>query len=179
MKENIFENKTQNSIEKSGNYEGNETLLFQELLQNPEIRDQLINTYLHYYETQDRPFLIQEFDENGNGIDVTNQWEKTIKTKEQINEELNQKMKTTFSQTEIDYSKKSVSCMNDDFGFGTISFQSINSQTNEKYSKKQLSIIEAHEKGHFLRDFRDPGQLFKSEILKGLDFSKVKLAVSV
>lgn len=175
MKENIFENRQVDEIKKCANFEGNETLLFYERLQNPEIREQLINTYLKYYDTQDKPLLMLEYDEKGNSIDVTDKWQKTVKTREQINQELEQKIKSAFSQTGIDYSKDGMSCMNDIYGYGTIYLHASNPQTGEKYSQKQLSITEAHEKGHFFRDFLDAGKLFKTEIREGFDFSEVEI----
>lgn len=171
MKENFNEFKNKR-IEETANYEGNDTLLLFERLNNKEIKDQLIDTYIRYYATQDERKTPKEYQKY-----IETEDQKIFKTREEINQDIEKKIALSFSQTNISYDQSNkMGCLEtaDVFGCGTIYLQSINPETNEKYSEKQRSIAEAHEKGHSLRYFNNPGELFESEVLKAFDFSKIE-----
>jgi hypothetical protein len=146
----------QNFIEKSANYEGNETLLFQERIQNPEIKKQLVNTMYFFFSTRETH-------------DKEDELPMYVKSKKEIERELDEEIEKVFSSTNLDFSDKGSSHGNSDVG--TVKLYSINPETREKWTQKQLSIAEAHEKGHAIRSFFYPGKEFIQKIHGGFDFS--------
>lgn len=175
MKENLFENKNQNLVEKSANYEGNETLLFYERLQNPEIKKRIVDMICEYQETRNPPSQIFKNDENDNLVEVPiSEWKNEIKPREQIEKELDERIEKVFSTTNLDYSKTASSFSDGESDFGTVSFLATNPENGERWTTKQLSISEAHEKGHGIRNFLGAGGSFKSKIQGGFDFSSVE-----
>jgi hypothetical protein len=155
MIEKGFENNvTKSSIEKSANYEGNETLLFYQRLQNLEIKKRIVDMICEYQETRTPPSQIFRNDENDNLVEVPiSEWKKEIKPREQIEKELDERIEKVFSMTNLDYAKMASSFSEGENDFGTVSFLSTNPENNEKWTTKQLSISEAHEKGHGVRNF--------------------------
>jgi hypothetical protein len=177
MIERGFENNvTKSNIEKSANYEGNETLLFYERLQNQEIKKRIIDMICEYQETRNPPSQIFRNDENDNLVEVPiSEWKNEIKPREQIEKELDERIEKVFSTTNLDYNETASSFSEGENDFGTVSFLSMNPENNEKWTTKQLSISEAHEKGHGVRNFTGAGGAFKSKIQSGLNFSNVEI----
>ena len=176
-----FENEvTKNNIEKSANYEGNASQLFYERLQNPEIKKRIVDMICEYQKTRNKPGRIFRRNKNNDPIEVSiSEWKKEIKSREQIEKELDKRIKKVFSRTNLAYGKTGCSFSKGENDFGTIAFQAINPETNRLFTTKQLSIAEAHEKGHGIRDFRDSGKTFKLKIQSGLNFSKVEIPKNI
>lgn len=175
MKENIFENKTQNLIEKSANYEGNDSLLFYERLNNSEIKKKLVDTILEYQETASIPSHVFEGDRM---IEVDpDKWVREIQTREEIEKDLEQRIHNVFLMTNLEYDKNGSSHAGGEYEGGTVAFCSnnFNSENDQKCTTKQLSIIEAHEKGHGVRPLNFPGKSFKEKLKSGFDFSNFEL----
>jgi hypothetical protein len=165
-----------NEIERSANYEGNDTVLFHVRLQNHEIKKQLVDLIYEYYETIDPPsryFVGDEMKE----VDVS-EWKRPSKTKEQIERELDERMEKVFSSTKLIYDEDFQSFSSGEGDEATVSVNSRNEATNEKWTAKQLSIIEAHEKGHSIRSFPEAGNSFRSKIQSGFDFSAIDIHIT-
>jgi hypothetical protein len=171
-----FETIQRSSIELSANYEGNDALCFYDRLHDPVIKQQMVDLFYRYYESQD-PLPTEYFDEN-NVLQI--KYEKTkLPSREQIGQELSEKIEKVFSVTGIDLDPKGSSydgdmLINDEnIRAGMIASFSQNPTSGERWTVKQLSIVEAHEKGHGIRNFVKPGWSFEHYLLSGFDFSEV------
>lgn len=170
-------------IERSANFEGNETLLFHKRLQNPKIKRMLVDLISEYQQTIDPPSSVWIMDKNDKPIEVPKsdwmpEWEKehAVQTKKEILDDLDNRIKKVFSLTNVTYTHKGVGGFSSGLGdFGTMIPHSVNPENKEKFTIKQLSGIEAHEKGHSIRYFHESGKAFKEKILSGFDFSKVQI----
>ncbi len=161
-----------------GNFEGNDTLLFYDRLKNPKIKKQLVDLIFEH-ENDRSPMVPDYVDEFGNVIKAEPN-PPAPKTREQIEQELDQNIEKVFSVTAIDQNPKGTS----DSGAieingewipsGTVALFSKHFETGEPWTPKQLSIIEAHEKGHGVR-LLHMGENLASKIRSGLDFSKIKI----
>lgn len=158
-------------IEKTANYEGNDSLLLYERIKNKEIREKIIDMFCEYQDSIEPP---ERLFKNGKEISVS-EWKKELKSREEIGKELDEKINRVFLSTDIDYSLGIKSHTDGDNEVGLIFNNGINPDTNRKWSQKQLSISESHEKGHCIRNFYTPGKSFKEKILSGFDFSNIEI----
>ncbi len=144
------------SVEEQANFEGNDTLLFYERLKNPKIKKQLVDLLCEYYAAMIPP-----------------------QTREQIEKKLDEAIEKVFSVTALDYNPKGTSdsrgieINGEQIDCGTVAPFSKHFETGEPWTAKQLSIIEAHEKGHGIRFLSDPDKNLEARITSGLDFSKM------
>lgn len=163
--------KLKSNIEKTANYEGNDSFLLHERMQNKEIKEKMIDMFCEYQESIEPP---ERLFKDGKEIPIS-EWKKELKSREEIEKELNEKINKVFSSTDIDYSLGINSHTDGDNEVGLIFNNGINPDTGDKWTVKQLSICEAHEKGHCIRNFYNPGKSFKEKILNGFDFSNIKI----
>jgi len=163
--------KLKSNIEKTANYEGNDSLLLYERIQNREIKNKIINMFCEYQESKEAP---ERLFKDGKEVPVT-EWKKELKSREEIEKELDDRINKVFSYTDIDYSLGINSHTDGENEVGLIFNNGINPDTGDKWTVKQLSICEAHEKGHCIRNFYNPGKSFSKKILSGFDFSKINI----
>ncbi|MCX6703583.1 MAG: hypothetical protein NTV02_02765 [Candidatus Zambryskibacteria bacterium] len=165
-------------IEKSSNFEGNDSVLLYERLQHPGVKKQILDLMSEFEQTKE-PVRITSYDvdEVGNFIETSSsEEERKIKNREELEKELDERVKAVFHSTDIEHDEVVVGSFSKGKGdVGTIFLRGINPDDGKKYSIKQLSIIEAHEKGHGIRDFMGAGEIFKSKIRSGFDFSKLSI----
>ncbi len=107
MIEDIAINDNKNPIEKFANFDGNETILLCERINNPEIKRQLVSTIREYIETKNLPSRVQKSDAHGKLADIPvseieNERKKEI---EQVEENLDESIKRAFSVANIEFSK--------------------------------------------------------------------------
>lgn len=144
----IEKNRTQvNLIEKSANFEGNETIVFLGRLNNPEVKKKLLESII-----RDKIFLFLKNLKTELKKDEENIKE-NIKREEK--EKLNERIQLISNSTEIDFDSMDnagSSCNAELGGVGRIAPLAIWEEGNI-LTKKQLSIAEAHEKGHCIRSF--------------------------
>lgn len=181
---NALHSKEHCSIESSANFEGNDTELFFERLSNPVIEQQVVDTLYEaerttfdfYKEEVWEPYL----PEGWTGIErwkllkgkksklvidedfLKDKLQKEEPKREEVEKKLLQSIREIQNQTEIDFTTNQpnadVICLNWKLPW-----------TNEKATPKQMSIIEAHEKGHRIRLYDHLTKKF----IKAFDLSKV------
>lgn len=155
-----FEKPIDQPIEQQANFEGNWSEVLFERINNPEIRNQLIDlsyqselAEAEYYRTEPFEFAF-EF-KNGDrylrdtkGALVSEEGVKSFqpRSREDISKKLDEDLKKVMTITPIKFSKSS----------STIDAMSLyfkNPYTGESLNDKQQSMVEAHEKGHHLREY--------------------------
>lgn len=168
-------------VEKSANYEGNWSQLLFERMNNSVIKQQLIDLLYkkqlaeeEYYRTE--PFSFHNTKANGDAILKNHAEEKVLgqkiktflpKTKEKLQKELNKKIAKAISSTHITFSDKEPWAKE-------ISLFYKNPYTGEKLTTKQMSMIEAHEKGHNIRNLVDPmNKFYQQYFARGFDPSQI------
>jgi hypothetical protein len=140
-------------IETYANFEGHDTELLFKRISNPEINKQIID-------------LIEK-SQNDNNKFLTD-----YKDKKTIEEELDQRFRQAQNSTPINI-KESSDLINTK-GIG-LNFKMLN---GEIPSEKQMAIIEAHEKGHLIRDYMgrsSNGYFFDKYFSSGFDISKIEI----
>jgi hypothetical protein len=153
-------------IEKSANFEGNDTLLFFERLQNPKIREQMIELFLKYKNYSGDGYEYKT-DENDQIIKVLIPDSKPV-TRNEIEEEIEENIRKASLSTGINLDKNPKKMGGDQ---KELFIFSKDPETGEQFTQKQLSMIEAHEKGHSIRSFSIDSM---PEIKSGFDFSKIE-----
>jgi hypothetical protein len=146
------------SLEEIANYQGNDSLLLFERVSNPVIRDQIIDLLCESEQSRDGSDIETiELDESG----TTKKGEdggvifKTIQYKALSRDEI----ASNFDEWMRD--EKSVTWIHFDDDPNTQSSSSrmemnaLAPWNDKPYDEKQMSIIEAHEKGHNIRPYRD------------------------
>lgn len=181
--ENVSES---NRVEKEANFEGNETEILISRLREPVIKRQIAEIISHedtkYYNslmneewephlpegwTGEEKFKLLKGMHGGRIIDtedlkiVLNT--KAPKTIDEIEKELDKDIDEVASVTKINYTSDQPSA-------SVIPLNWIVPWTGEKPTTKQMSIIEAHEKGHRIRYYDGSTEYFR----KGFDISKVQ-----
>jgi hypothetical protein len=169
------------SVEQQANFEGNQSEVLFDRMQNPFIRGQLVDLLYQeelaraeYYHTE--PFEFQFEMNNGEkiytdrqGHQVSESQIKSFKpqTKEEIEKMLHEQLDDVMKVTPIEFSTSAptVESM-------TVLYKDPSS--GQFLNNKQKSIIEAHEKGHRLRPF--VSKFFKDYFLSGFDLSKVVIS---
>lgn len=165
------------NIELMANYEGNDAVLFIERLRNPNIKKQLINLFQNAYEARDATgrlvseVVVDEIttkpvkDTNGKMM-----IKKSIFipiTREEIEKNIDAKLDEVEKITKITFSGQEPGQNTVDLNWRL--------PNSEKPTVKQLSIIEAHEKGHVVRDFPHFGRIdpIAEYFAKGFDSSAI------
>ena len=175
-----------NQIKFEANYQGNDTELLIERVNNPVIKRQLVDLIMQEQaawverlkeEKNWKEFVSSGKLKNKNFISDSgfvireNEFHFTPKTREEIETDLNNEIQETGASTRIAFSKDEPNpgVINLDWTLPGI----------EKLTTKQRAIIEAHEKGHRIRPFyKSCGNprfknFYEERFLKGFDLSKV------
>lgn len=167
----------------------NETLVFLSRLNNPVIRERLINDiYLHEstvheevinYKRVDRSLLKKNLKEILGMI--RNSKPKTIQpkiiTRESIARDLEKNINQVFQRTDITLHDTQQPGISPGIGQpGIIAPRALNPVTGERFTNQTLSMAEAHEKGHGIRRFSGESD-FTRKLMSGFDFSAVPQSV--
>lgn len=179
----------QSEVEKSANYEGNQSLLMFERLRNPVIRKQMIGLrhqgnladieFLHYF------MAITARELEGREYDRKESEGKKLfvpKTENELNQEIESKLLIVEASTPIERRDKprsslfgGASRVDPFFGREIITMDMILSSGTTP-TQKQQSVIEAHEKGHVVRDYSSFTHTFYDEYFaRGFDMSAVTI----
>lgn len=149
--------------EQTANYEGSHTLLFLDRIKNPEIKKRLIDNLWEHGNTADKEYFRKQY-----GL-----------SKEEIERDLDDKIKKALDHTDIEYSDRPESAgpaRHEQNGV-IANLEAINPDTGEVYTTHARNVIEAHEKGHQIRHFDDDcNSDFQKRLLSGFDFSNVKFS---
>lgn len=168
------------SVEEQANYEGNETLLLFDRVNNPIIRNQIIDMIWKNEESKRGQIVNQVvFDENDKTIpDPDNEFGiKTEKipyepdSREKIEERFDQLLGRAMSVTPITF---------DETIIPSEKVMSLNWSPNkgDKMTTKQKSMALAHEKGHTIRPYRsNPREYIYEFFSQGFDFSKISYSL--
>jgi hypothetical protein len=162
------------------NFQGDHTLLLLERLSNPGIKRRLIDNLHEDQATRSYPERIFRPDKDGNLVEVPlHEWRPMIKSRAEVASELEGRIKNVFSVTDIGHEDKGANfgSVKSEGDPGTIWLFSINPETREKYTTRQLNMAEAHEKGHGIRLYEKRSD-FAEKLLSGFDFSKIKFSPS-
>ncbi len=173
-------------LEKEANFEGNDTVALISRLRNPVIKRQLAEIIYRknaeYYNlltneewephlpegwTGEERFKLLKGKHSSKIIDTedlkTELYTRTPKTIEEIEKELDKDIDEVAAVTEIDYTS-------DQPNSSVIPLNWIVPWTGNRATTKQMSVIEAHEKGHKIRYYDGLTEVFR----KGFDVSKVQ-----
>ena len=166
------EEKSSKSVEAEANYEGNDSILLLDRLADTVIRRQLIDTlYRHKlaehekimnlvltpYELPGHPELKCFKDQDDVVYTSTDQnydpKDRQAPSREDVEKQLNERLEEVKSMTPIDFTDRQSNqeCMRPNWKLPW---------SEQKPTNKQLSIIEAHEKGHVIRDYDDLREYF-------------------
>ncbi len=148
--------------EGTANLEENESLLFFERLANPRIRTQLLDLLYKGEEMaagQDYTEILEEDGENVQFVDKLY----VPKSRQQVAEELEQRIRVVEGYTPIEFSDKMPTAESMTVGEWKI--------YGKLLTVKQKSIAEAHEKGHVIRPFDERFPFFNEYFQSGFDLS--------
>ncbi len=162
------------NIEETANYEGNDTELLTQRVSSPHIRNQIIDllyknaldTYEDFQQAVPDP-LLDGFVKGPSGTSYPKSADRKPPSKEVFANELDVRLHEVASFTPVSFERDATSNM--DAIAVAAEFQGTEQQPNTK----QMSIIEAHEKGHVLRPYR--GHSFDVLFKKGFDLSQVRI----
>jgi hypothetical protein len=148
-------NSSENNIEVQANYEGNDSILLIERLRNPEIKRQLIDLFQQAYEDRaltGKPEVKLVLDPRTKmpikGVDGKCLVDKNpfkALTREEIEEKIDARIDEAEKFTRISYTGNGM-------GENTVDLN-WTFPNGDRPTTKQLSIIEAHEKGHRIRQY--------------------------
>jgi hypothetical protein len=175
----------QGTVERDANFEGNETEILIERLRNPVIKNQILDilyqqkadrrTYLENEEWE--PYLPEGWDgterfklllgkKTGKIMDTEALHEELNApraTREAIEKELDADISQVEHLTEIDFTSNGPDA-------GAIPLNWVVPWTDKKPTPKQMSIAEAHEKGHRIRPYNSLTEKFRT----GFDIANVR-----
>lgn len=183
--EGIQQENNKDAIEKTANFEGNETLVLIERLKHPVISEQIVDihyrqeaeSYNHYHNENWQPYLpdgwtgeepnkLLKGEKSGEVISVEDL--KTVlknlqnPDKERLEAELGENIERIEKSTEINYDNKIPDA-------DSISVTWEVPWTQKRPTVKIMSITEAHEKGHHVRNYHSSTE----ELREGFDISEV------
>lgn len=162
-----------NTVESQANSLENQSILLFGRLSNPKIKNQVIELFLkNEQEKEGQTVLFGKKDENGkylldeSGNQIFEEKKYVPKTRDEIEEEYETRLGAIMNDTEFDYS--------DEISYGGIFDSrekiSLGHKMNGKsMDTRMLSIVEAHEKGHTVRQYH--GEFFDNYFAQGFDFS--------
>lgn len=155
------------SIELDANFEGGATELLFSRLRTEKIRTQIIDLLFQGEQSQIGTFVQSvDFDENNKPI-VKEKVPFVPKTKEELERWYEETINRIESVTEIDFSRNSHDLANVE----TIFIGAISPWSGKPFTSKQMSIIEAHEKGHVIREY--VGSFFDDYFSDVIDLTNV------
>lgn len=149
--------KAPRTIEQQANYEGNHTLLLVSRVQDPVIREQIINFLLHdettYVGETLRPDPVTGRYVRGPYIPAT---------RSELEKRLDENIERAMDQTQIDLDET-----HEMSSALVMKLNCILPWTGKKPTAHQQNIIESHEKGHIIRPYVGKG--FKKYFIEGFD----------
>lgn len=174
-------------VENEANFEGNDAILLFERVGNPIIKNQIINLlyrqekerYDFYTNEEWEPFLPEGWTggerikllkgkrsgEVINEGDLNEELSAPVPSKERVEAELNTTLGEIQQSTDVDFTSNQPNAE-------IIPLNWIVPWTGEKATAKQMSIIEAHEKGHRIRDYDELTEEFKNAFdISNVDFT--------
>lgn len=153
-------------LEKSANYEGNHFLLLIERLNNPQIFERLVNDI---YEDQTTVDYSKSEYVSPDYLEYLNQGEEKIK--KDIEKELKEAFASTSHSTEIIFSKRG--WLNSGKGSEGTGYVGISLTEGSLFKETETellkNIVEAHEKGHVIRNY-DIDSGFAKKLQSVFDF---------
>jgi hypothetical protein len=146
------------------NYEGNESQILLSRLRRPEIKKQVCDLLFK----MDSIFAEdgKEEDEEGNEVWPVNQWASSY---EDIEIAYDKNLESIQNITNVNFSRDLSRSHNSMEMFP----HAINPMSGQKFTTKEMSIIEAHEKGHNIRHYNGPQ--YDEYFWQGFDLSKITL----
>lgn len=159
------------SVESVANYEGNDALLLFERVKDPVIYEQILDLLCKGEESKkgEMMALIEngrlKIDEQGELVEIPY----IPRPKEEVKRDLDEAIareegSTEFETSDYPYEQSTSSA---------IKLHAISPWSEKPYTEKQMSIIEAHEKGHNIRPYNAP---FHTEHFRdGFKFDPVKI----
>ncbi|MFA6554457.1 MAG: hypothetical protein WCS89_03030 [Candidatus Paceibacterota bacterium] len=164
------------SIESEANFEGNDTEILFDRLRNDKIRNQIIE--LLFQDEQSRVGTsVESLEEDKDGNLVFNdEGEPIVKelkpfiaqTREELEKQYDDTLKDIETVTEIRSSQAAHDLPTQE----VITLGSVAPWSGKTFNTKQMSIIEAHEKGHRIRPY-SATEFLKHHFHKGFDFESV------
>lgn len=156
------------SVEETANYEGSHTLVLCERLQNPKVRDMLIDNLQEHINTSSHEYFRKQF----------------ATTKEEISTLIDERIKSALHSTDIVYFElgKNMSLgrherdelLNKFRVEMCIGYKEL--ITDKTYSTQGYNSAESHEKGHHIRYFdHDADSEFQRRLLSAFDVSKIQV----
>ncbi len=164
------------SIEDVANYEGNATEVLFKRLHNDKIKNQIIDTLFRGEQSKIGTFIESlEVDEQENVVLDPSTGEPIIKervpyvpkTREELEQSYTETLSQIESQTEIAFSENPYVSSNVEAMY----VGSVAPWSGKPFTPKQMSITEAHEKGHKIREYH--GTFFDEYFRAGFDFDDV------
>lgn len=183
--EQNFESSSQDkdSIEEQVNFESNDTELLLNRLRDPTIKRQMVDAHYQaemkryrffreeewgsYNREEESDFDLLQGKESGEIIsqeDLQALLEEPEPSREEILKEIEERIENTAASTDIEYSSKSPTAGE------ALPLEWTAPWSGEKPTPKQMSIIEAHEKGHEIRHYNE----LTDKFLQGFDISNVE-----
>lgn len=165
----------QSNIETEANYEGNATELLFSRLQNEKIRKQIIDLIYQGEQSHVGTFVESlEIDPEGNLVFDDNGEPKVQErkpfvplTREEVEKQYDDTLKKIQVSTEIEFAKASHHLPTQE----RMIVGATAPWSNRPFTPEQMTIIEAHEKGHEMRPYI--GEFFEDYFHKGFDFDSV------
>jgi hypothetical protein len=183
---NQKEKPDENPVEKEANFEGNESLVLISRLKHPNIAKQIVEVHYrqkleqyNFYQdetwerhipkgwTGEEPMQLLKGEESGEIIsagDLQAKLELLKPDKDDIRRALEQNIQKVSKKTDIDYTTAAPNA-------DVIPINWEVSWTGEKATTKQMSIVEAHEKGHLIRNYDESTDKLRA----GFDISQVEM----
>ncbi len=165
MKESVGQKpRTEGSVEKTANYEGDHTLLLLERLNNPELKVKLVESLTQEY-------LFRYYRSAPDKVES-----KKEKVRKKVEQVLDERIITVFNSTNLNLDEKANPAYGDLGEPGWIcpyvEARKVGIDREGPLTTKQLNMAEAHEKGHGVRRFSKNSPVGKW-IISALDFSNV------
>lgn len=167
-------------VEAEANYEGNDSLLLFERLESPIIFNQIVDLLYQAEQVDGRVATIHEADENGNllydsaGNPVMITGQALPRERERFENDLRSRIEEVKKDTPISFDLKGESNARKERELVVVN-QCFPDQP--KFTAKQLSIVEAHEKGHVVR--RYVGDFFNKYFSGAIDPVELRPYISM
>jgi hypothetical protein len=161
-------------VEKQANCEKNDSLLLFDRVSHPRIRDQIIDL-LYRAELGRKEHPGRKITVNDDGTVTYSENNYDPKSREQIADELNDRLKAVRESTPIMFDGASAPHMDLETGrekMPVIWGEGWSPLKKDVPTLKQKSIIEAHEKGHVLRPYGEWSRFFRHYFAAGFDVAR-------
>lgn len=177
LRADIYENKKTASVEIKADHEANDALLLFERVNNPIIKNQILDLLYRNEEVQSGEVrIVPDIDSNGrwlkdeNGNDLFREEPYVPKTRDEVRDNFNKCFSAAQKDTPISFSSESPR-FDYETGREVMPLAFCWPHSGKLFSVKDKSIAEAHEKGHVIRRF--DSDFFRDYFSKGFDQSFV------